>query len=135
MEIEKLAKALKDLLGDVEYAQPHIEPGLIGNRTIRKAQKAIAEYEREVATIILLNSTVKNKTRVIITGNLQQYKDYLRVNDLNEHDLGSPIRFANKREHILGLRNCEVIFVGEFWLNKLLGDPYLEIIKTPLDGE
>jgi hypothetical protein len=31
------------LLDDVEYAQPQIEGGLIGNRQIRKAREAIAK--------------------------------------------------------------------------------------------
>jgi hypothetical protein len=38
-----LLKALIDLLEDVEFAQPKIESGLIGNRQIRHAREAIAK--------------------------------------------------------------------------------------------
>ena len=37
----ELLFALEQLLSDVEYAQPQIKPGLIGNIQIRKAREAI----------------------------------------------------------------------------------------------
>lgn len=37
----ELLKALIDLVEDVEFAQPQIKPGLIGNRQIKKARAAI----------------------------------------------------------------------------------------------
>jgi hypothetical protein len=39
----ELLEALIALLGDVEFAQPKIEAGLIGNRQIKKARAAITK--------------------------------------------------------------------------------------------
>lgn len=44
----ELLFALEQLLEDVEYAQPHIKPGLIGNVQIRKAREAIAKAKGEL---------------------------------------------------------------------------------------
>ena len=40
---DNLLSALEKLLEDVEFAQPQIEPGLIGNLQIRKAREALAK--------------------------------------------------------------------------------------------
>ena len=42
-----LLEALVNLLEDVEFAQPQIKGGLIGNRQIKKARAAIAEAKGE----------------------------------------------------------------------------------------
>jgi hypothetical protein len=42
----ELLEALRLLLEDVEYAQPQIVSGLIGNRQIRKAKDAIAKAQK-----------------------------------------------------------------------------------------
>jgi hypothetical protein len=41
----ELLFALKNLLEDVEYAQPKIKPGLIGNIQIRKAREIVDRLE------------------------------------------------------------------------------------------
>jgi hypothetical protein len=43
----ELLFALEQLLDDVEYAQPKIKPGLIGNVQIRKAREAISKAKGE----------------------------------------------------------------------------------------
>jgi len=61
------------------------------------------------------------KTKVIIAGTYAEFREYCKANKINPGDALCP----SHESHIWGLRDCEVILVGQYWLNRIYKDPSL----------
>jgi hypothetical protein len=69
--------------------------------------------------------------KIVIAGNYRQYQNYLRENNLTPQQA----RYVDTPEKLRGLRDVEVVRVGEWWLNPCADDDYLEIIQRPTEDE
>ena len=68
------------------------------------------------------------KVKLIIAGNHTQFLSYCHENNISPHD--KFVRYINSDQQIRGLRNCEVIYYGDYWNNPVFGHWYLdEVIK------
>lgn len=56
-----------------------------------------------------------NRPVIVIAGNYDQYRDFLRENNLSP----SEYRYADRPENIIGKRGCLYILAGEYYLNPL----------------
>lgn len=65
--------------------------------------------------------------KIVIAGNYNQYKNYLRENNLTPQEA----RYVSTPDVLRGLHNVEVVKVGEWWLNPCADDDYLKIIERP----
>lgn len=53
--------------------------------------------------------------KIVIAGTHQEFLDYLRENKLSQMDA----RFADRLEHVQGMRGAEVVTYGRWYLNPL----------------
>jgi len=67
------------------------------------------------------------KLKIIITKNYDQFLSYCRENNINPKD--KFVRYVNREEQIRGLRNCEIIYYGEYWKNPLFGSYLLDVVN------
>lgn len=65
--------------------------------------------------------------KIVIAGNYRQYQNYLRENNLTPQEA----KYVSTPEQLHGLRDVEVVKVGEWWLNPCADDDYLKIIERP----
>lgn len=64
--------------------------------------------------------------KIVIAGNYKQFTDYMRKSKSDP----ATTHYVNCEEHLLGIRDVEVIYVGEHWLNPVCNHPLIEYIKT-----
>ena len=64
--------------------------------------------------------------KVIVAGNISEYFQYLKENDLTPNSLFT--RYAVTKKSLEGLTNCEVVYYGSYWNNKLFGQSILDDI-------
>lgn len=67
------------------------------------------------------------KLKIIITRNHEQFLSWCHENKINPKD--KFIRYAYKEEHLMGIRNCEVIYYGEYWKSPIFGSYLLDEVK------
>ena len=67
------------------------------------------------------------KRKIVLTRNHQQFLEYCHKENINPRDT-QRVLYASSKERIRGLRNCEIVTTGEYWLSPVFGDPYLELI-------
>ena len=65
--------------------------------------------------------------KIVIAGNYQQYKEYLRKTNQSPRDA----KYIEFPEQLRGLRNVEIVRYGTWWESPVAGDEYLNIINVP----
>ncbi|MFX0194519.1 MAG: hypothetical protein ACFFCW_00230 [Candidatus Hodarchaeota archaeon] len=65
------------------------------------------------------------KRLIVIAGTFDEFLHYCRENKISAQES----KYVSRPEQLRGLRNCEVVYAGRYWLNKCINDPYLEIIQ------
>ncbi len=68
-----------------------------------------------------------SKLKIVIAGTYAQFLNYCHEQELNPKD-HNVVRYVSDPYHIRGLRNCEVIYTGNYMRNPVYGDPYLRFI-------
>jgi hypothetical protein len=63
--------------------------------------------------------------KIVIAGSYQQYKSWLRENDLIPRDA----RYVSFPEQLRGLKDVEVVRTGTWWMNPCSYDDYLAVIE------
>lgn len=53
--------------------------------------------------------------KLVIAGNYQQFREWLRETGTNPRDA----RFVDRMEQVKGMRGAEIILYGEYWQNEL----------------
>ena len=66
------------------------------------------------------------KLKIIITKNHNQFLSYCHENNVNPKD--KFVRYVNREEQLGGLRNCEVIYYGEYWKSPVFGSYLLDAV-------
>ena len=64
---------------------------------------------------------------VVVCGGNQEYVDYCRMHSTKPDDIF--IRRATDAKKLEGLKNCKVVYYGNYWNNKLLGHSILDDIQ------
>ena len=66
--------------------------------------------------------------KIVIAGNYQQYKEYLKETKQSPKD----VRYISSSEQLRGLRNVKVIRYGTWWKSPVItAVTYYEVISRP----